>query len=197
MKRIFIYISGIAITYLGTSIVVKSALGAGFWSALFVGLHNQTGLPSGLWFGLAQCIIVFINAFLNKSSIEYTAIIPILIESAFFTLWLDYALRHVHLESAPIAVKGTAFIVGLIIATLGVALYIQTKLTRSPVDELFLAVSARFQWRISTSQISVAVIVTLLACWAGGPVGLGTLLAMLLMGPFVEFWNDRFKKIAI
>ncbi|WP_079477217.1 YczE/YyaS/YitT family protein [Halobacillus salinus] len=193
MKRLILYTLGIAITYLGTSIVVKAALGAGFWSALFVGLHERTSLPSGLWFGIAQFILVFINAFLKKSSIEWSAIFPLLIESAFFTLWLDIVLHSVDLEAAPLYVQGTAFLIGLVIATFGVGLYIQTKLTRSPVDELFLALSQRLKWRISTSQITIATLVTALALLAGGPVGLGTVLAMLLMGPLVEFWDTRFQ----
>lgn len=193
MKRLITYILGIAITYLGTSIVVKAALGAGFWSALFVGLHERTHLPSGLWFGMAQFMIVFINAFLKKSSIEWTAIFPLLIESAFFTLWLDIVLGNISLETAPIVIKGAAFLFGLVTATIGVGLYIQTKLTRSPVDELFLALSQRLKWRISTSQVMIAIIVTTLALFAGGPVGIGTVLAMLLMGPFVEFWDTKFK----
>lgn len=196
VRLVMIYVTGIALTYLGTSIVVKAAIGAGFWAALFVGLNQQTGLSVGIWFGLAQVILVVLNSFLRKTSMDWLAVIPIILESAFFAFWLDVVLRSVDFQGTSLALKIAIFLLGITIATIGIALYIQTNLTRSPVDELFLALSERLQWRISTTQITIATVITLLALLVQGPVGLGTIIAMLIYGPLIEYWNHIFQKRA-
>ncbi|MFC0523394.1 YitT family protein [Pontibacillus salicampi] len=195
IRRGIIYVLGMLITYFGTALVVKSALGAGFWSALYVGMSQTVGLSVGIWFALIQIGIVVLNAKLRNQKPDWLAIIPILIESAAFTLWLEYILQDVQFEEATLLVKTAVFLTGMTIASLGIGIYIHTGFTRAPVDELFLSLSHRFRLKMSASQSLIAATVTLTALLLGGPVGLGTFLSILVFGPFIQFWSDCISKL--
>ncbi|KGP71937.1 YczE/YyaS/YitT family protein [Pontibacillus yanchengensis] len=197
LKKMLIYLTGITITYFGTALVVKSALGAGFWSALYVGLSDFIGLTVGFWFASFQFLIVLVNAYLKKQSIEWSAIVPIIIESVLFTFWLEFVLQNLNLTDAFMLTKISAFLTGMICASFGIALYIQTGFTRAPVDELFLAISQRFKLKIGLAQSFIASTVTLISFLIGGPVGIGTALTIFIFGPCIQFWYNRLSTVSV
>ncbi|MFC7063430.1 hypothetical protein [Halobacillus seohaensis] len=108
-----------------------------------------------------------------------------------FDFWLEIALHSLHLQSAPVYEKITVFTIGLTFVGLGVAIYILPNFTKAPVNQLFLSVSVRFQWSIRKSQTVLALIVTSFSLLLGGPVGVGTVIATLMMGPMIQFWQNR------
>ncbi|MCA1023536.1 hypothetical protein [Halobacillus litoralis] len=65
-NRLFYYIMGIITVYFGTALVVKASLGAGFWTALFVGFSERFGMSAGFWFSITQLVVIFVNAWLKK-----------------------------------------------------------------------------------------------------------------------------------
>lgn len=188
IARISQYLFGMVIIYLGTTLAVKSTIGAGFWSALFVGLSNKFIFSVGVWFVICQILIVFFNAWLLKSRPEWLAIIPILLEGAIFDFWLEVVFKNVDFSHMMLWMRIGIFSSALVIASLGIALYVLTGYPRSPVDQLFVSISQRFQWKMGVSQSMVALVVTGFAYILGGPVGVGTVLSIFLYGPFIEVW---------
>ncbi|KGX92352.1 hypothetical protein N781_16485 [Pontibacillus halophilus JSM 076056 = DSM 19796] len=188
----FSYVFGMIVTHLGTALAVKSGLGAGFWSALYVGLSTTTTLSAGVWFCIVQVVLLWVNAKLKSRQIEWAAIIPILIESLSFHIWLEMVLSSVHLGEAPFFVQVLVFLIGMTVAGMGIGLYVQTGYVRSPVDELFLAISHRYGLSIAVSQTAVAATITAIAYVLDGPVGLGTLLSILVFGQFIQFFERKF-----
>ncbi len=61
----------------------------------------------------------------------------------------------------------------------------------APVDQLFLAVSHRFNLSLRMGQTVVAAIVAFVAFLIGGPVGIGTLAGILFLGPAIQFCYSR------
>ncbi|WP_345244060.1 hypothetical protein [Pontibacillus salipaludis] len=188
IKRTRLYILGMLITHLGTALSVKSTIGAGFWSAFFVGASHSIGLTPGMWFALSQITLVFINAFLSNRQPVWLAFIPIIIESVFFDFWLTFAFNNVSLANVPLAFRIITFISALTIASFGISLYLYTNLPRSPVDQLFVTISERFRLSIGLSQSIIAATITLFAFLLGGPIGAGTAISVFLLGPFIQTW---------
>ncbi len=195
IARISQYLFGMVIIYLGTTLAVKSTIGAGFWSALFVGLSKSLPFSVGFWFAVSQVIIVFINAFLLKGRPEWLAFIPIVLESIIFDFWLEFVFKDIHFDDAMLLTRVGIFTLALVIASFGIALYVLTGLPRSPVDQLFISISQRFRWKIGASQTIVAITVSSIAFMLGGPVGVGTVISIFLFGPCIQFWLQRVTKI--
>ncbi|MBN8234177.1 hypothetical protein JF544_02915 [Halobacillus kuroshimensis] len=190
-NRLVYYIMGIFTVYFGTALVVKASLGAGFWTALFVGFSERFGMSAGFWFGITQVVVIFVNARLKKTHPDIFAFIPILLESVILDFWLLVVMGAWDFSMLPLWVKMLTFTGGLLAATFGISLYIQTGFPRAPADDLFVSISERFQMRLGSAQVVVAVMAAVLAYGVGGPVGMGAILSVLLAGPCIELWSTK------
>ncbi|MFC0522096.1 YitT family protein [Pontibacillus salicampi] len=191
LYRVTVYLLGMFINFFGVALIINATLGAGFWTSFFIGLSDKFGFTVGLWYGISQFIIIFINAWLMKQGPEYRAIIPVLLESVILDFWLEFVFARVDLSSAPFLFQIGILITGVIIVGLGVAVYILPQFPRAPVDQLFLAISSRFNLSLRLGQTIVAAVMASAAFLIGGPVGLGTLAGILFLGPAIQMWYTR------
>ncbi|MFC7062109.1 YczE/YyaS/YitT family protein [Halobacillus seohaensis] len=191
LYRSSVYLLGMVINFLGVTLIINATLGAGFWTAFFIGVSDILGLTVGIWYGVFQFIIIFINAKLMKQRPEIRAIIPLVLESIILDFWLEVVFANIDLSTIPFVFQVTTLLAGVAIVGLGVAIYILPQFPRAPVDQLFLAISHRFNLSLQLGQTLVAVMMTSLAFVIGGPVGLGTLAPMLFLGPMIQLWYTR------
>ncbi|MFG6149367.1 YczE/YyaS/YitT family protein [Halobacillus sp. B23F22_1] len=191
LYRSFIYLLGMLVNFFGVALLINATLGAGFWTSFFIGVTDHLGYTVGFWYGTFQLIIIFVNAVLMKQKPEVRAAIPVLLESLILDFWLVVVFSHVDLSLAPYLLQVSTLLAGVVIIGLGVAIYILPQFPRAPVDQLFLAVSARFNLSIQMGQSVVAVFMTTLAFLIGGPVGLGTIAPMLFLGPVIQYSYTR------
>ncbi|WP_101845595.1 YitT family protein [Halobacillus sp. Marseille-P3879] len=191
LYRSLVYLAGMLINFFGVALLINATLGAGFWTSFFIGVSDHLGFTVGFWYGAFQLLIIFVNAKLMKAKPEPRAVVPVLLESLILDFWLEFVFAHVDLSSAPYVLQVLALLTGVAIIGLGVAIYILPQFPRAPVDQLFLAVSARFNLSIQSGQTVVAVIMTSLALIIGGPVGLGTIAPMIFLGPVIQYCYTR------
>ncbi|RDY69040.1 hypothetical protein DXT76_17225 [Halobacillus trueperi] len=191
LYRAIVYLVGMFINFFGVALLINATLGAGFWTSFFIGVSDHFGYTVGFWYGAFQLIIIFINAKLMNTLPESRAVVPVFLESLILDFWLEIVFNPINLSSAPFALQVLALLAGVGFIGLGVAIYILPQFPRAPVDQLFLAVSSRFQLSLQTGQTLVAVVMTSLALAIGGPVGLGTLAPMLFLGPVIQYFYTR------
>ncbi|WP_226579833.1 YczE/YyaS/YitT family protein [Halobacillus litoralis] len=189
--RSVVYLIGMLINFFGVALLINATLGAGFWTSFFIGVSDHLGYTVGFWYGAFQLLIIFINAKLMNKMPETRAVIPVVMESIILDFWLEFVFANVDLSQAPYLLQVLTLLTGVAIIGLGVAIYILPQFPRAPVDQLFLAVSSRFQMSLQAGQTTIAVIMTSLALLIGGPVGLGTLAPMLFLGPVIQFCYTR------
>ncbi|QHE53946.1 YitT family protein [Pontibacillus sp. HMF3514] len=189
--RIAVYLLGMLVNFFGVALLIKATLGAGFWTALFVGLSDLFGLTVGMWYAAFQLIFIFINAGLVKQTPEWKAIVPLVLESLILDFWLEIVLHNLSLSSAPFMVQFTFLVIGIGLSALGVAIYILPQLPRAPVDQLFLAISHRLKFSLRVSQTMVALTTSTTALLIGGPVGIGTALGVAFAGPIIQYCYVR------
>jgi uncharacterized membrane protein YczE len=186
--RMSIYILGMLVNFFGVALLIKATLGAGFWTALFVGFSERFGLTVGLWYAAFQLLFIFINGWLVKSKPEVKALLPLLLESLILDFWVEVVFRNMSLADAPFFVQLVVLLIGVGFSALGVAIYILPQLPRAPVDQLFLAIAKRFNISLRLSQTIIAVTTSTSALLIGGPVGLGTVAGVALAGPLIQFF---------
>ncbi|MCA1012061.1 YczE/YyaS/YitT family protein [Halobacillus halophilus] len=191
LYRSLVYLFGMLVNFFGVALLINATLGAGFWTSFFIGVSDHLGFTVGFWYGAFQLLIIFINAKLMKNLPEVRAVVPVIMESLILDFWLEIVFANVDLSTAPFILQTAALFTGVAIIGLGVAIYILPQFPRAPVDQLFLAVSARFNLSLQTGQTLVAVTMTSLALLIGGPVGLGTLAPMLFLGPVIQYCYTR------
>ncbi len=186
IKRITFFLLGITILTFGTALTVIASFGTSFWSALFVGLEQKFGLTFGTWYILIQVVVAIINAFLLKKAPEVLSIITIVIEGLLSDIWLEIIFNNITFINYPPYIQISIFIMGLVLVGFGVAVYVIPDYPQVPMDKIVFALSERCKFSISKSQFIIALIVSAFAFILGGPIGIGTLIAIIIFGKIVE-----------
>lgn len=186
--RMTVYVLGMFVNYFGVALLIKATLGAGFWTALFVGISDKLGLTVGIWYGIFQLVFIFINGWLMKQKPEIRALLPLVLESLVLDFWLEMVFKNMSLASAPFIVQLITLGIGVVFSALGVSIYILPQLPRAPVDQLFLVISKKFKLTLRVSQTAVALTTSTSALLIGGPVGLGTAVGVAFAGVFIQYF---------
>ncbi|KGP90592.1 hypothetical protein N780_04165 [Pontibacillus chungwhensis BH030062] len=189
--RVSIYLLGMLVNFFGVALLIKATLGAGFWTALFVGLSDQLGFTVGIWYALFQFLFIFANGWLMKQMPEPRAIIPLVLESLILDFWLEIVFHDFTLLHSPFLIQAGALMLGITLSAVGVGMYILPALPRAPVDQLFLAIASRFRLSLRLSQTLVALTTSTSAFLIGGPVGLGTAAGVLFAGPIIQLTYSK------
>ena len=186
--RLSIYIFGMFVNFFGVALIINATLGAGFWTAMFVGLSDRFGFTVGIWYAIAQLFFIFVNGWLMKKGPELKALLPLILESLILDFWLEIVFKNLNMTAAPFAGQLVMLMAGVAFTALGVSIYILPQLPRAPVDQLFLVVAEKFKLSLRVSQTVIAITTSSIALLIGGPVGIGTLAGVLFLGTLIQFF---------
>jgi uncharacterized membrane protein YczE len=171
---------------LSIALMMRSDLGLGPWDAFHVGLHDLTGISVGTASILAGVVIVLGTSFIGERPGIGT-----LVNMVMIGVFLDLILPYV-----PVAhgwAWGLAyFLAGIALCGFSTGMYIAPGLGKGPRDGLAIRVSERSGWPVRRVRTLVELAV-LGAGWAmGGPVGVGTILFSVLIGPSMQWGMQLF-----
>ncbi|MBM7571592.1 YczE/YyaS/YitT family protein [Aquibacillus albus] len=189
--RIFSYVLGLLILSFGVTCTIKSTIGTGAWDALNVGL-SKILFTVGTWVIIVGIILIIINATILKAKPDFYAIITILIVGLGVDGWL-YLLQPFTPQTF-VSKYGT-FIIGLLFLTLGISIYLQAKFAPVPIDNLMIAIHKRFGVRMSIAKTIGELLALTFAILFKGPIGIGTILVTILIGPLIHVIHPRIEKL--
>ncbi len=175
---------GLVLFGVGLWLGLVGELGVGPWDVLTGGLSKQLGTRFGLTaigvsaavllIGLAARVRPGIGTLLNVVVIG--AVLDVLLESPL----LD------GLGEAPLPLRLLTTLLGIATVAAGSALYLGSHLGPGPRDGLMVAIHTRTGWRVGTARGVLECVVLVLGVLLGGPVGVGTVLFALGIGPAVQ-----------
>lgn len=84
---------------------------------------------------------------------------------------------------------------GILLAGIGFALYLQSGLPPNALDDFTLALTERYPIDIGKAKLVVDISGLLIAFLLKGPIGLGTIFITLLVGPCAGVFNKVWKSI--
>lgn len=175
-------IIGLYLFGLGIAFQIRAALGLAPWDVFGQGLSNITGLSFGLATVLASAMILLLWIPLKQKPGLGTVFNALLIGP-----FVDLSLRFVP-SAADWGIVGQigGYVLGMAIIALGTGVYIGARLGPGPRDGLMTGSVKKFGkpvWIVRTVLEGGA---TLIGIALGGPVGLGTLLFVVGIGPMVQ-----------
>ena len=168
------------------ALMMKSHLGLGPWDAFHVGLHDLTGISVGTASIVAGVAIVGGSWLLGEVPKAGT-----LVNMVMIGVFLDLTLPHV--PDAQGWVWGLVFYLsGIALCGVSTGLYIAPGLGKGPRDGLAIRLSERLDWPVRRVRTLIELGV-LGAGWAmGGPIGVGTIIFALLIGPSMQWGMQIF-----
>ena len=181
MRRLFWLILGVAVSSIGIAMMLQANVGLEPWSVLQQGMSLRTGMTYGTASAIAGAAAI-LTAVLFGESFGFGTIINI----AGCAVIID-AIQAAHLiPQMHGLVSGIAMLIcGLELLALG----------SGPRDALMVALARKFGRSAGACRAVVDVLVTVIGFFLGGPVGVGTIISAVGLGPLINlnFAAVRFK----
>lgn len=194
MKKYIPYITfliGILIFTLGAALTIKADIGIGGWDAISVGLNSIFGISIGFWLIISSLIVLIIAAILKKEFIKVNSFITAALVGGCVDFWVEL-IKNIKLDT--LVKQYVLFFVGIIIVGIGVAIYLLPKLPANPIDHLMVTIKEKYNLKVMYAKLLVDSSCILVALIFKGPIGIGTILATVILGPAVNFFQDRIIK---
>ncbi|PPA70880.1 YczE/YyaS/YitT family protein [Jeotgalibacillus proteolyticus] len=180
------YLIGLFILSFGISLMIIADLGAGPWDAFYVALADLVGLTVGTWIFIIGILLIVINGVLMKKRPDFLAAITIIIMSFLIDFWLLIAFGDFLISG--VLARSLMLGGGILSIAAGVSLYLQANFAQNPIDGLMIAVHTRTGLSLSRSKTVLEVGILIVALVIGGPIGVGTVIVALGIGPLIQLF---------
>jgi uncharacterized protein len=189
--RWIIFIIGLMTLSFGVTLTIKAkSLGIGPWDVFHVGLFKQLGLTIGTWSIIAGFVVILLSYILTRKIPQLGTFVNMVLIGVFIDLFYFLLPAPNHIVSQFIV-----FGLGIIILSYGIGLYIAADVGAGPRDSLMLAIVERTNWSVSWVRGGMEITVLILGWLLDGPVGFGTVLIAISLGPLVEISLRQSKKL--
>ena len=173
---------------LAIALIVRADLGTGTWLVLEVALANILGIKIGTMTVYMGFFILIIALALREQA-GWGTLGNILSIGPWLNLFLDLIV----LPNQNLALQIGMFLLGVLIQGIATAVYIGVDAGAGPRDSLMLAIHRTTGVSIRLARGAIEVIVVLIGWLLGGPLGFGTVVFALLIGPSVQWAFKLFK----
>lgn len=194
-KRLVFWLCGLIILSFGATLTIKANMGAGAWDALNVGLSNLSGLTVGTFVIIVGIVMMLLNAWLLMTKPDYLALFTIFIIGFLIDFWMLVVLSD--FDPSHFIGKLLTLVVGLLVIGVGVSMYLQPKFPINPLDNFMLGISKRFKVSLVVAKTIGEIIALILALVVKGPIGIGTIIVTVGIGPSIQLFVPFFEKLAI
>lgn len=183
LRRLVVLNAGLALMGLGTAAMLAAGMGVAPWAVFHEGVALSSGLSHGTVSQLAGFVLLIVAwAWFGQRPGIGTALNMIMLG-----LWIDVFRGQPWLPSPDTLAAGALqHLAATGLYAFASALYMTADIGTGPRDSVMLGAATRFATPVRTIRTSIEVLV-LGAGWAlGGPVGVGTLIYALAVGPLVQ-----------
>lgn len=195
--RVGFFLVGLLIMGLGISLIAISNFGNGSWDAVNIGLSEKTGLSIGLCMNIIAIIQIIIGGIINKEFPNIATMVTSIFLGLFIDFWMLF-LSSIKITSY--IMQFSVFILALPILSIGISIYLVSKLPNTPLDYFMLALKSKFNLSLMISKITSESIGLVLGFMLGGTIGVGTIIIILAIGPMIQFLqkpcNNIFDKLS-
>ena len=172
---------GFAIYGLAIALIIQADLGTGPWAVLAVALADLTGTTPGTMLVLTG-LLVLVGALVMKEQIGWGTVGNIL----FIGPWLDFFLTFIPPLKGNLVYQIVGLLISIGLSGIATGVYISVNAGAGPRDSLMMAISRISRRSVQLSRAVIEVLVVIVGWLLKGPVGIGTLLFALLIGPAVQ-----------
>lgn len=192
-KKIVIAVISIILSGIAGNLYIISGLGGDPIIAYSTGLNNVWELGIGLYMIMLHMLCAIILLFINRKKVGIGTIIAMFgVGPAIEICGKIYSPE----LSSPI-LRYVVLIIGIIIFSFSIALYILNNIGGTSIEELAIEITTRTKIPVQFTRGTMDVIFVTVGFIFGGAVGIGTLIIVCLFSPLFAVWLKCLKKIKI
>ena len=211
IKRLVLFFVGMSIIQFGVALFLKTSIGSDSFTVFTEGLAtvlNKTGLKdlsivhmitgrAEVTPGVANMIILivlFIGILIvDRKRIKIGTLICVIGVGPIIDLGVK-AVSYFHIESANIFVKMLLVLGGCFIIAVGFSIMSESDIGVAPNDIVPFIIKDKLNCQYRWVRIAFDATFLIVGFILGGKVGIGTIIAMLAIGPFIQFCLPYGKK---
>jgi len=187
-----LFMLGLFLLALGSSIMITADLGVSTWDVLHLGLARQTPWSVGTIILLVGLGLVLCKYILDRLRPQFGT----LVNAVFVGVFMNLILEGAWLPTFEGILANSAWLIlGIFIIGMGAGLYVAVGYGAGPRDGLTLALAERFNTSVRVMRTWMELTACVIGWLLGGPVFFGTVLSIFLIGPFFQFWLERFRSL--
>lgn len=195
-KALGVLLGGLTIAHLGVTLFLLSDLGTDPFTVMIQGLARTFSLSVGTVHVIVLCLLMIGMLLGTRGYVKPGTVVCAFLGGPIIDLFTWLLGRWIHADAA-MAIRVVSMVAGCIILAAGMSLVINSNAGTGPNDLIAIILSDRikrlqFRWVRMLCDLFFVVTGFLL----GGTVGGGTLVAVLLTGPVVQFWLPRTRPLA-
>ena len=182
IRDFFVIQIGFALFGLSIAIMIRSNLGTSPWAVLEVAFSGLTGITPGRMSIIVGFVVLF-GALALREKIGWGTLGNIV----FIGLWEDLALGLIPSVENNLLVQVGMLLSAILMMGIASAIYIGVDAGAGPRDSLMLAVHRTTNLSIRLGRAIIEIVVVAVGWALGGPLGIGTVVFALLIGPAVQW----------
>lgn len=183
IKRTLIAALGLVVFAFGVYLQLQADIGQAPWNALNQGLSMHLPITYGTACNLVGCCIVMLDIALREP-----VGIGMLLDATVIGWATDFfiSLKLVPVQTS-LPMQVVCHLAGMIVLCVGQLIYMKAALGCGPRDAMMIALGKRIT-KVSVGTVNMGIFVLVLAgaYLLGAPIGIGTVLAVALMGPIMD-----------
>ena len=193
-KALIILLIGLTVAHLGVTLFLLSELGTDTFTVFIQGLSRIFGVSVGTVHVIVLCILMVIMLVTTKGYVKPGTVVCAFCGGPIIDL-LTWMLDGWINVDAGMPVRVISMLAGCVILSAGMSIVINSNAGTGPNDLVAVILSDRiekvqFRW----VRVGCDLFFVVLGFLLGGTVGAGTLVAVFLTGPLVQFWLPRTKR---
>ena len=188
IRDFFVIQIGFALFGLSIATMIRSNLGTSPWALLEVAISGLTGITPGRM-SIIVGFVVLLIALVLREKVGWGTLSNIL----FIGLWEDMFLGIIPSVENTLFLQLSMLLSAVFMMGIASAVYIGVDAGAGPRDSLMLAVHRTTKLSIRLGRAIIEIIVVAVGWVLGGPLGFGTVIFALLIGPSVQWAFKLFK----
>ncbi len=185
------YVGGILILTLGVALSSKAGLGTGSLDSINFALASRTQLNLSIVIVLMAFIAIFISAVIRRGKLSFKTLMTAIFMGVSTESWVKI-IEIITVDT--IAQQIIVFALAIFCVSLGIAIYLRPKFPANPNDDIIVALNEVLGLKMGTAKLFIDIIAIVIALLLKGPVGIGTVLMTVLIGPIVNLINSIINK---
>ncbi len=180
---------GFALFGLSIALMIRSNVGTTPWAVLEVALSQLTNIRPGR-ISIVVGLVVLLGSLTLRERIGWGTLANIM----FIGLWEDMFLSYIPSIEDRLLLQSAMLFGAILIMGFASAIYIGVDAGAGPRDSLMLAFHRTTGLSIRLGRAIIEVTVVAIGWFLGGPLGVGTVIFAVLIGPVVQ-WAFKLLKV--
>lgn len=185
------YVGGILILTLGVALSSNAGLGTGSLDSINFALASRTQLNLSIVIVLMAFVAIFISAVIRRGKLSFKTLMTAIFMGVSTESWVKI-IEIITVDT--IAQQIIVFALAIFCVSLGIAIYLRPKFPANPNDDIIVALNEVLGLKMGTAKLFIDIIAIVIALLLKGPVGIGTVLMTVLIGPIVNLINSIINK---